>query len=94
MQKFYWQNLVFKKCPKCHERLNEGRLGFGCPGKAEGKCEFFLSRLTMAKILTDPTHAAIRFLAPDTREQLINKALREIGIPDINKFWEDFEKEV
>ncbi len=73
-----WQNLIYKKCPVCHTPMERNRMGFECPNK-DG-CQFFISARKMGEILTDKTHAAIRFANADQRE-LIRQALVEIGVP-------------
>jgi len=71
-----WQNLIHKKCPRCSLRLNEGNLGFGCSGEEK---HFFISRQTMAKILSDPNHAALRF-ATEHEKDIVFGALKEMGV--------------
>jgi hypothetical protein len=50
------------------------KAGFRCPD-----CSFFLKRETVAKILTDPTHVAVRFMSQDEKN-ILSKGLENIGI--------------
>jgi len=72
----HWQNIVFKKCPDCNARLDNHPKGFMCP---DDKCGFFITTSGLTKILTDPSHAAIRYLSKEARV-ILNQQLREIGI--------------
>ena len=75
-----WQNLIHRKCPDCDSRMQTNKAGFGCP---EVDCGFFITRNKLAEVLTDPTHAAVRYL--NSHEHVIlEKALAEIGIVPSN----------
>ena len=69
-----WQNLIHKKCPHCDERLLNQQKGYVCPA-----CGFYISKRKVAEILTDPTHAAVRFLSNHEKEML-EKAIEELGL--------------
>lgn len=73
-----WQNLIYKKCPVCHTQMERNRMGYECPNK-DG-CAFFISARKLGEILTDKTHAAIRFANAEQKE-IIRETLIEIGIP-------------
>ena len=72
----HWQNIVFKKCPDCDKRLENHPKGFMCP---DDMCGFFISLGGVTKILTDPNHAAVRFLSKEARA-VLDQQLKEIGI--------------
>lgn len=42
-------------------------------------CAFYISKQKMAEILTNPNHAAIRFLTPHEKT-LLDRAITEIGL--------------
>lgn len=73
----HWQNLIHGKCPDCDLKMTEhpGNYGFMCP---DDTCSFFISKKTMIKILTDPSHAAIRF-ATDHEKKTLAEALKRMG---------------
>ena len=74
-----WQNLIYQKCPVCHTPMEKNRQGFACPNKDE--CVFFISKRKLGEILTDPTHAAIRF-ANEAQRELIRKMVEGISVTE------------
>lgn len=82
----HWQNLLHKKCPDCNSQFTENRTGFTCELKEKGECDFYISKIKMAEILTDKNHAAVRFMN-DHEKELLNEALQELGVV-VDKLWE------
>lgn len=82
MTQFYWQNLAYKKCPRCHSRFIEKESGYECPDHKNG-CDFYISRKTIVDYLTDPTHPAVRYLDETGRKEL-NVTLVKMGIIDLH----------
>jgi len=82
MAQRHWQNLIHQKCPDCDSRMEIESKGFKCK-----ECGFFITRQSMAKILTDPTHVAVRFMSYHERE-ILAKGLENIGVKS-----EEFIKE-
>ena len=70
-----WQNLIYGKCPDCNTRLLNNGKGYVCPNR----CGFFITKATLVKILTDPTHAAVKFASP-TQKQFIINTLSQMGV--------------
>lgn len=78
-----WQNLIHKKCPDCDARMQSTPRGFLCPATDH---QFFITRATLGQYLTDPSHPIVRFASQHERE-IINEALRELGIQQVDEFW-------
>lgn len=81
--KLRWQNLIHKKCPQCDLRMVVKNSGFECPATTH---RFFIGKKKFAEILTDPNHAAVRYLNYHEKK-ILNDALLEIGIVDTQRFW-------
>ena len=74
-----WQNLIFKKCPKCNRRLED----FKSPNLPmmrclESACEFMIRRRAWADILLEETHVMRRFLTKHEAETL-ETAVKELA---------------
>lgn len=75
-----WQNLLYKKCPNCNERLEDARLFWKCPNtKEDGKSCFFIKQLQALEYLMNPEHPANRCLSLSEREHL-KELLGKTGI--------------
>ena len=88
-----WQNLIHKKCPVCDARLEENSGGFQCQqadAHDDGR-RFAISKVRLVEILTDPDHAAVRHMN-DHERVLLDKALKQMGIDDLRRFWRDRPK--
>ena len=85
-----WQNLVHKKCPDCDARFKEEYDLFKCETE---DCGFALTREKMALILTDPNHAAIKFMSPHEESILID-ALKSVGVDNPEQFIKKKRKSV
>lgn len=62
--------------------MERERIGFKCPNE---ECHFFVTRRKLGEILTDPTHAAVRFASTHERE-IIDRAIAELGVIP-SEFW-------
>lgn len=78
-----WQNLIYKKCPRCDARLDaiirKKRLYFECLIEKSG-CGFIISAEKLGQILTDENHIMRKFLTPHERTSLetaINEVMAE-----------------
>ena len=75
-----WQNLLYKKCPNCNERLIDKRLFWECPNRREdGRSCFFIKQMVALGYLMDPEHPANVCLSLSERERL-KELLRAIGV--------------
>lgn len=56
-----WQNLFYRKCPNCNERLEDAKIYLKCPNPHESEPDkncFFIKKEVAAKVLLDPKHPA------------------------------------
>lgn len=83
MKERHWQNLIHKKCPNCDARFLPHPRGFYCP---DDKCAFFITRLKLVQILTDPTHPALMHMSPHELD-ILDTALRDLGVVP-SEFWQ------
>lgn len=83
MKTRHWQNLIHLKCPDCDQRMTPNRVGYECPATNH---RFFITRKTLGQYMTDPNHAIVRFASEHERE-IIDKALQDIGIQQVDEFW-------
>lgn len=74
-----WQNLIHKKCPNCNNKLEDRGSYWVCPDSGLHKNCFIIHRFKVIQFLTDPTHAANRFLSEHERKTL-TEGLRGLGI--------------
>ena len=61
-----WQNIIYQKCPDCDTRLAWNGKGYVCPSH----CGFFITKASILKIISDPTHYAVRFASQQQREYI------------------------
>lgn len=73
-----WQNLLYKRCPKCGEEMERSKdrgIIFEC---RYAGCYFLISQRAYAGILMDEDHIMRRFLTGKEKE-LLERAIAEVN---------------
>lgn len=74
-----WQNLFYKKCPNCNERLEDRRLYFMCPTpnpEDVTKSCFFIKKEKASELLLDIEHPA-NFCLTERERATIEDVVKE-----------------